>query len=94
MKSLYIIVGSILAMASVVLILPPKKTVNAKDKASIPLDEIDAFILKECGIDLSPEEKEITRQELAHIEARDKAEIKKHGQILTDDERSVQWELA
>ena len=92
MKSVYIIAGGILAMIAVVLIAPQKKTATiAEEKASATLDEIDAIILKEYGADLTPENKEIVRQEIADRLARDKAEMRKYGRILTDEERDVQW---
>ncbi len=93
MKSVYIITGGILAMI-VVVFLAPKKQTNTKEEASIPLDEIDAYILKEYGPaleKLSPEEKELARQDVAELLARDKAEMRKYGRLLTADERSEQW---
>ena len=81
MKSSYIIAGGILVMVAVVFLAPQKQN-NPEEKASIPLDEIDAIILKEYGDDLTPEEKEL---------ARDKAEMRKYGRLLTDHERSTQW---
>ena len=83
MKSFYIITGGILAMIAVVFLAPKKKTATiAEDKASSHLDEIDAYILKEYGTTLeklSPEDKELGRQEIAEHLAREKAEIKKYG---------------
>lgn len=86
MRSFYIIAGGILVMAAVVFLAPKKKS-NTEDKASIPHDEIDAHILKEYGADLSPEDKECIADQLA----RDKAEMRKYGRLLTDEERSAQW---
>ena len=60
MKSVYIIAGGILVMASVVLLAPQKKS-NTEEKASAPLDEIDAIILKKYGDDLTLEGKELAR---------------------------------
>ena len=76
MKSLYMTAGGILVMVAVVF-LAPKKTTNTEDKASILLDEIDAIILKEYGPDLSPEDKEMIRQEITEDLARDRAEMRK-----------------
>ena len=93
MKSMHIITGGILVMVAVVF-LAPQKQINTKEEASIPLDEIDAYILKEYGPvleKLSPEEKELVRQEVADHLARDKAEMRKYGRVLTDHERSTQW---
>ena len=45
MKSMYIITGDILVMVAVVF-LAPKKQNNTEDKASTPLDEIDAQVLR------------------------------------------------
>lgn len=95
MRSFYIITGGILAVIAVVLIAPKKKTDTiAEDKASSQLDEIDAYILKEYGNvlgNLTPEEKEIVRQDVADQLAREKAEMRKYGRLLTPDERSEQW---
>ena len=92
MKSVYIITGGILAVIAVVLLAPKNKTAAiAKEKASAPLDEIDAIILAQDGPDVSPEFKEMRRQEIAEDLARDKAEMRKYGRILTPDERSEQW---
>ena len=41
MKSMYIVTGDILVMIAVVFLAPPKQT-NTEEKASIPLDEIEA----------------------------------------------------
>ena len=90
MKSVYIIMGGILVMVAVVL-LAPKKQNNTEEKTSSQLDEIDAIILKEYGADLTLEEKELARQEIAEELARDKAEMRKYGRLLTDHERSTQW---
>ena len=90
MKSSYIIAGGILVMVAVVF-LAPKKQNNTEDKASIPLDEIDAIILKEYGDDLTPEEKELPRQEIEEDLARDKAEMRQYGRLLTNEERAEQW---
>ena len=97
MKSLYIITGGILVMVSVVLLAPKKKTAAiAEEKASTPLDEIDAIILKEYGPileKLSTEDKELVRQEISDHLAREKAEIKKYGRLLTDEERfQLEWQ--
>ena len=70
---MYIITGGILAMAAVVLLVPKKKS-NTENKASSPLDEIDAIVLEKFGPDLTPEVKEMFRQEIAEDLARDKAE--------------------
>ena len=94
MKSFYIITGGILVMVAVVLLAPQKKTANTEEKASAPLDEIDAYILKEYGPileKLSPEQKELGRQDVAELLARDKAEMRKYGRLLTEEERSEQW---
>ena len=95
MKSMYIIAGGILVMAAVVFLAPQKQN-NTEEKASSQLDEIAAFILKEYGTvweKLSPEEKELGRQEIAEFLAREKAEIKKYGRILTDEERyQLEWQ--
>ena len=95
MKSLYIIAGGILVMAAVVLIAPQKQN-NPEEKASALLDEIDAYILKEYGPILekaSDEEKELIRQETADQLAREKAEIKKYGRLLTAEERyQLEWQ--
>ena len=90
MKSVYIITGGILAVIAVVFLAPQKQT-NTEEKASAPLDEMDAHILKEFGPDLTPEEKEWVRQDFAELLARDKAEMRKYGRLLTPDERSTQW---
>ncbi len=93
MKSVYIITGGILAMVAVVFLAPQKQN-NPEEMASIPLDEIDAYILKEYGPaleNLTPEEKELARQEVADHLAREKSEMRKYGRILTADERSEQW---
>ena len=94
---MYIIAGGILAVIAVVFLASPKKT-NTEEKASATLDEIDAYILKEYGPivkakleKLSDEEKEMARQEIAEEIARDKAEMRKYGRLLTPDERSEQW---
>ena len=94
MKSVYIIAGGILVMIAVVLLAPQNKTATiAEEKALNPLDEIDAIILKEYGDGLTPEEKEWARQEIAEEIARDKAEVRKYGRLLTDEERSTQrWQ--
>ena len=80
---MYIITGGILVMIAVVF-LAPKKQNNTEEKASAPLDEMDAIILKEFGADLPPEDKECIAYQLA----RDKAEMRKYGRLLTDEERS------
>ena len=93
MKSSYIIAGGILVMVAVVF-LAPKKQNNMEDKASIPLDEIDAYILKEYGPvleNLSTEEKKIACQEIEEELARDKAEMRQYGRLLTNEERAEQW---
>ena len=97
MKSMYIITGGILAVIAVVLLAPQKKTpAIAEEKASTPIDETEATILKEYGIDLStlvPEDREMLRQQLVERLARDKAEIKKYGRLLTDEERfQLEWQ--
>ena len=91
MKSVYIIAGGILVMVAVVVFLAPQKQNKTEEKASASLDEIDAIILKEYGADLTPENKEIVRQEIADRLARDKAEMRKYGRVLTPNERSEQW---
>ena len=92
MKSVYIITGGILVMMAVVLLAPQKKTSTiVEEKTSSQLDEIDAIILKEYRDDLTPEEKELARQDVAEELARDKAEMRKYGRLLTADERSEQW---
>ena len=95
MKSFYIIAGGILVMVAVVLITPKKKTDTiTEEKTSAPLDEIDAYILKEYGTvleELSPEEKVLVHQDVADHLAREKAEMRKYVRILTADERSTQW---
>ena len=92
MKSVYIITGGILVMIAVVLLAPKNKTsAIAEEKASAPLDEIDAIILAQDGPDVSPEFKEMRRQEIAEDLARDKAEMRKYGRLLTVEERSEQW---
>ncbi len=90
MRSVYIITGGILAVIAVVLLAPQKQT-KTEEKASAPLDEMDAIILKKYGDDLTPEEKEWARQSVAEDLARDKAEMRKYGRLLTDEERSEQW---
>ena len=88
---MYIITGGILVMMAVVLLAPQKQN-NTEEKASITHDEIDAHILKEFGPDLSPEEIEKVRQEITeHLLALEKAEMRKYGRVLTDEERSEQW---
>ena len=77
---MYIITGGILVMIAVVLLAPQKKT-------SSQLDEIDAYILKEYGDDLSPADKECIAEQLAL----EKTEMRKYGRVLTPDERSEQW---
>ena len=89
MKSMYIIAGGILAVIAIVLLAPQKQ--NKTEKASVPLDEIDAIVLKKYGDDLSPEDKEWYRQSVAEDLAKDKAEMRKYGRLLTPDERSEQW---
>ena len=93
---MYIIAGGILVMVAVVLLAPQKKATIAEEKASGQLDEIDAYILKEYGPileKLSPEEKELGRQEIADHLAREKAELKKYGRVLTDEERyQLEWQ--
>lgn len=87
MRSVYIITGGILAVIAVVFLAPQKKTDTiTEDKASNQLDEIDAIVLEQFEDDLTPEEKEQARQEIA----RDKAEMRKYGRLLTPDERSEQ----
>ena len=93
MKSVYIITGGILVMVAVVFLAPQKQN-NPEEKDSATLDEIDAYILKEYGLvleKLSPEEKELARQDVAELLARDKAEMHKYGRLLTNEERSEQW---
>ncbi len=95
MKSVYIITGGILAMIAVVFLAPQKQN-NPEEKTSIPLDETESTILKEYGIDLStlvPEDREMLRQQLVDRLARDKAEIKKYGRVLTEEERyQLEWQ--
>ena len=95
MKSMYIIAGGILVMVAVVFLALQKQN-NPEEKASIPLDETESTILKEYGIDLStlvPEDREMLRQQLVDRLARDKAEIKKYGRVLTDEERfQLEWQ--
>ena len=90
MKSVYIVTGGILAVIAVVFLAPQKQN-NPEEKASKPLDEIDAHILKEFGPDLTPEQKEWARQDVADQLALEKAEMRKYGRLLTPDERSEQW---
>ena len=93
MRSLYIITGGILAIVAVVFLAPQKKA-NMEEKASGQLDEIDAYILKEYGPvleKLSPEEKELVRQDVADHLALEKAEMRKYGRVLTPNERSTKW---
>ena len=96
MKSVYIIAGGILVMIAVVFLAPQKKDTIAEEKTSIPLDETESTILKEYGIDLStlvPEDREMLRQQLVERLAREKAEIKKYGRVLTDEERyQLEWQ--
>ena len=89
MKSVYIITGGILAVIAIVLLAPKQN--NPEEKTSSQLDEIDAIVLEQFGDDLTPEEKEWARQEIAEELARDKAEMRKYGRLLTPDERSEQW---
>ena len=89
MKSFYIITGGILAVIAIVLLAPKQN--NPEEKVSGQLDEIDAIVLEQFGDDLTPEEKEQARQEIAEEIARDKAEMRKYGRLLTPDERSAQW---
>ena len=92
MKSVYIITGGILVMMAVVFLAPQKQS-NPDEKASAPLDEMDAHILKEFGPDLTPEQKEWARQDVAELLARDKAEMRKYGRLLTEEERATQrWQ--
>ena len=79
MKSVYIITGGILVMMAVVFLAPQKQN-QTEEKASAPLDD-----------DLTPEEKEWARQVIAEDLAREKAEMRKYGRVLTPDERSEQW---
>ena len=90
---MYIIAGGVLVMIAVVF-LAPKKQNNTEEKASSTLDEIDAHILKEFGPDLSPEEIEKVRQEITeHLLALEKAEMRKYGRLLTEEERATQrWQ--
>ena len=90
MKSVYIITGGILVMIAVVFLAPQKQN-HPEEKALNPLDEIDAIILKEYGDDLTPEDEAIVREAIAEELARDKAEMRKYGRLLTDEERSEQW---
>ena len=90
MKSVYIITGGILAVIAVVFLAPQKQN-NTDEKTSGQLDEIDAIVLEQFGDDLTPEEKEWARQGIAEEIARDKAEMRKYGRLLTPDERSEQW---
>ena len=88
---MYIITGGILAVIAIVLLAPPKQN-NTDEKASITHDEIDAHTLKKFGPDLSPEEIETIRQEITeHFLDLEKAEMRKYGRLLTDEERSTQW---
>ena len=90
MRSVYIITGGILVMIAVVFLAHNQK--HTDEKASSTLDEIDAHILKEFGPDLSPKEIETIRQEITeHLLALEKAEMRKYGRVLTDEERSEQW---
>ena len=78
MKSVYVIAGGFLVMVAVVFLAPQNKTSTiTEEKASKPLDEIDAIILKEYGDDLTPEGKEFTYEAIAEELALEKAEIKK-----------------
>lgn len=81
-------------MAAIVFLAPKNKTAAiAEEKASIPLDETEAIILKEYGDDLTLQEKEIVHEAIAEELALEKAEIKKRGQVLTDEERFKQeWQ--
>lgn len=90
MRSVYIITGGILVMVAVVLLAPQKQT-KTEEKASVQIDEIDSIVLKKYGDDLTPEDKEWYRQSVAEDLARDKAEMRKYGRLLTDEERSEQW---
>ena len=93
MRSFYIITGGILVMIAVVFLAPQKQS-KTEETASSQRDEIDAYILKEYGNvleNLSPEEKELARQDIAARLAREKAEMRKYGRLLTADERSEQW---
>lgn len=47
-------------------------------------------MLKVHGPDLLPEVKEIARREIEEDLAREKAEMRKYGRLLTPDERSTQ----
>lgn len=90
MKSLYIITGGILVMVAIVFFTSQKQN-NPEGKASGQLDEIDAIVLEQFGDNLTPEEKKIARKTIAEEFARDKAEMRKYGRLLTDEERSAQW---
>ena len=90
MRSFYIITGGILVMIAVVFLAPQKQN-KTEEKASIPLDEIEARMLKVHGPDLPPEVKEIALREIEEDLAREKAEMRKYGRLLTADERSEQW---
>ena len=87
---MYIITGGILVMIAVVFLAPQKQN-KTEEKTSSQLDEIESIILKEYGADLTPENKEIVRQEIADRLALEKTEMRKYGRILTPDERSEQW---
>lgn len=92
MKSLYIITGGILVIV-VVVFLALQKQNNTEEKSSAPLDEIDAIVLKEYGDDLTPEEKEWARQDVTDQLALEKAEMRKYGRLLTEEERATQrWQ--
>ena len=92
MKSLYIITGGILVMVAVVFLAPQKQS-KTEEKTSGQLDEIEAIILNEYGDDLTPEDKEIIYEAIAEELALEKAEIKKYGRVLTDEERfQLEWQ--
>ena len=92
MKSVYIITGGILVIVAIVFLAPQKQD-KTEEKTSSQLDEIESIILKEYGDDLTPEEKEITYEAIAEELALDKAELKKYGRLLTDEERyQLEWQ--
>ena len=92
MKSVYIITGGILVRVAIVFLAPQKQT-NPKEEASTRSTSSDAYILKEYRDDLPPEVKEIARREIEEDLAREKAEMRKYGRLLTADERyQLEWQ--
>ena len=92
MRSVYIITGGILVMMAVVLLAPQKQN-KTEEKEAGQIDETEAIIREEYGDDLSPEDKEIVYETIAEELALEKAEIKKYGRLLTDEERfQLEWQ--